>query len=112
MRSQLENAETWKGERRKKMAQMSDHLTRLATQPPQPTPVLDEAVLSRVQATVESMIKKEVLPALESLRMQYTGAVERRTKHLQQSLQQWIQPALDQTNEIRQRAELINLREL
>lgn len=83
---------------------MTEQLARFAAQRPQATPVLDEALLARIRATVENMIQTEVVPALEALGKQYAGAIELRMTSLEQS----IQPTLDKTKEICQRAEMIN----
>jgi hypothetical protein len=84
---------------------LREQITRFAEKPPQTTPVLDETVLASVQATVEAMIQGEVVPALQAMGIQYTTAIERRMKSLEQS----IQPVEDQTNDIRRRAELIEV---
>ncbi|KAJ7459097.1 hypothetical protein B0H11DRAFT_2242666 [Mycena galericulata] len=102
MEAQLEKFEIWKQERGTKLALMREQLARFAAQPPPTALVIDDEVLARVRATVENMIQTEVVPALEGLGKQYSGAIECRVT----KLQEYVQPTVDTTNEICQRARM------
>jgi hypothetical protein len=92
------------------LAVMKEQLQQLAqsgSPQPQATLVLDQTVLTRVRATVDAMIEKEVLPAVNTLGAQYKDAIERRMKLLQESMQA-MQPGLNKTSEICRHAELVD----
>ncbi|KAJ6609379.1 hypothetical protein B0H10DRAFT_482056 [Mycena sp. CBHHK59/15] len=104
MESQFERLEKAQQDRRKLLDLMTAELTQLASAPqPQATAQVDEAVLTHVKSIVETIIETQVVPALEALNKQYTGIVEQRMKELHRT----IQPALDATEEICQRAEAL-----
>ncbi|KAJ7103217.1 hypothetical protein B0H15DRAFT_811472 [Mycena belliarum] len=105
IQSQLEQSETFRQERRKQWAVMTEQITHLARPQPELAPVLDDAVLLRVRAAVEAMVQMEIVPALGTLKVQFAEAIERRMNSLQQSLQ----PAVDQTNDMCKRAEFIQV---
>ncbi|KAJ6469643.1 hypothetical protein C8R47DRAFT_795840 [Mycena vitilis] len=104
MQSQLSALEQRKEERAKQIALMTEQIARLGAHRRKPKAVLDGTVLANVQATVKTMIQDEVVPALQALGIHFTDAISRRVKSFEQS----IQPAVDQTNEICQRATQID----
>ncbi|KAK7026153.1 hypothetical protein R3P38DRAFT_1017556 [Favolaschia claudopus] len=105
MQSQLVRHQQRKEERAKQRTLLANQISHFASNPPQRPPVLDENILVRTKQMVEHMIQAEIVPALTTMRTQYTNAIENRMTSLQQS----IQPAFDQTNEICQRAQSIQL---
>ncbi|KAJ7170160.1 hypothetical protein C8R46DRAFT_225675 [Mycena filopes] len=104
MQSQLDLFEQRRKERALQLDMMSAQFARFAKNP-NPPPVLDEGVLQRVKANVALIIENEVVPALKGFGTRYTEAIERRG----QSLQQSIQPAVDMTSDLCQRAEQIQV---
>jgi hypothetical protein len=108
MQAQLDVFQKQKEERAKQLALLAEQFSRFAANPRKaPPPVLDDDLRDRVQTTVEGMIQGEVVPALQIMGTRFTEAIERRMTSLQQS----IQPAVDQTNEICRRAEAIQIEE-
>ncbi|KAJ7361411.1 hypothetical protein DFH08DRAFT_844051 [Mycena albidolilacea] len=106
MQAQLDVFQKQKEERAKQLALLAEQFSRFAANPRKASPpVLDDDLRDRVQTTVEGMIQGEVVPALQIMGTRFTEAIERRMTSLQQS----IQPAVDQTNEICRRAEAIQL---
>ncbi|KAJ7610807.1 hypothetical protein FB45DRAFT_324905 [Roridomyces roridus] len=101
MEAQLEKLEIGRQERAARRKIMNMELRRLGAQRPAPT--FDEAILVQARAAAESMITAEVIPALEALGQQYSGAIEVRMK----SLEAVVQPTVDKTDEICRRAEMV-----
>ncbi|KAJ7193292.1 hypothetical protein GGX14DRAFT_588894 [Mycena pura] len=101
MQLQLEQLEQQKQQRGAQLQLMREQVARFA-QRPDTAPILDRAVLTHVQETIKAMIDEEIVPALKALGVQYTEAIQQRMNSLQES----IQPALDETEAICRRAEM------
>ncbi|CAK5264443.1 unnamed protein product [Mycena citricolor] len=63
-------------------------------------PAVTAEIMEHTQLRVKEMIDREIVPALNAMELKYTSAIQRRME----SLQQAIQPALDKTAEISERA--------
>jgi len=100
MQAQLTVFEKRKEERAQQIALLTQIIAQFTTNPRETPLVLDEGVLEGAQTSVKTMIQHEVVPALKAMGTRYTMAVDRRMTSLQQS----IQPAVDQTDEICRRA--------
>ncbi|KAJ6520142.1 hypothetical protein C8R45DRAFT_954032 [Mycena sanguinolenta] len=106
MQTQLLLFQEQKEARAKQLALLAEQLARFAANPRRTHAAVDDSVLAGVRTTVEAMIQGEVVPALKTIGTRYAAAVECRMA----SLEQAIQPAVDQTNEICRRAEAMEIK--